>query len=120
MSGKKVSWLKSCGAAWQGIVRTVKNERNGRLHLAATVLVITAGFLSSLERWEWAAILLVIAFVWSTELINTALETLLDRLHPEAHPLIGAAKDAAAGAVLVAALAAVLIGILVFGPRLWF
>ena len=55
----------------------------------------------------WALFLLVIGAVLAIELINTALESLIDRLHPEIHPMIARAKDCAAGAVLILSLSAV-------------
>lgn len=54
---------------------------------------------------------MTIGLVMMAELMNAALETLADRLHPERHPEIGAAKDMAAGAVLAASVAAVLVAV---------
>ena len=54
----------------------------------------------------WAIIILIIGIVLAAELINTALESLIDRLHPEMHPMIGRAKDCAAGAVLILSISA--------------
>ncbi|MCL1852100.1 MAG: diacylglycerol kinase family protein [Peptococcaceae bacterium] len=106
-------------AAWSGIVRLLKLERNARIHTAATVLVVIAGLIARLHAWQWAAVVIVVGIVWSMELMNTALEILADKIHPQEHPLIGAAKDAAAGAVLVASITAVLVGVIVFASRLF-
>ena len=59
----------------------------------------------------WAVMALAVGLVLVAELINTALEAVVDRLHPERHPEIGAAKDIAAGAVLVASGIAVVVGV---------
>ena len=67
----------------------------------------------------WAAIfLLVAALVLSAEMINSALEALIDHLHPDIHPEIRIIKDMAAGAVLVFSLTALLIAAL-FAWQTW-
>lgn len=50
----------------------------------------------------WCALFaLAVGGVLAAELMNTALEKVIDQLHPESHPAIGLAKDCAAGAVLI-------------------
>ena len=66
--------------------------------------------LSVYALW-WAVLGLAVAAVLMAELFNTALETLIDHVHPEQHPEIGAAKDIAAGAVLIASAAAVVVAV---------
>jgi diacylglycerol kinase len=97
----------------------VLEERNGRLLLAATVLVVAAGFWFRLSPLEWCAALAALALVWIAETLNSALERLTDLVSPEFHPLAGKAKDLAAGAVFLAMLAAVSMGAAIFGPRLF-
>ncbi len=76
------------------------------------------GLYCGLARWEWVAVALSVGAVWGAELLNTAVEAVVDLVSPEYHPLAGRAKDVAAGAVLVVALAALVVGLLVFGPYL--
>ena len=73
--------------------------------LGAGMLVFTV-VLRPAPVW-WALIFLTMAGVFASELVNTALEHVVDRLHPEEHPMIGKAKDCAAGAVLILSLAAI-------------
>ena len=94
-------------------------ERNARLLLAVSVLVVGVGFWLGLSRLEWCAAIAALALVWIAETLNTALERLTDLASPQFHPLAGKAKDLAAGAVLLAMAAAVSIGVVVFGPRLF-
>lgn len=94
-------------------------ERNARLLLAVTVVVVVVGFWLGLSRMEWCAAIAALALVWVAETLNTAVERLTDLVSPDYHPLAGKTKDVAAGAVLMAMLAAVSIGIVVFGPRLF-
>ena len=60
-----------------------------------------------------------IGLVWMAELMNTAVEAVVDLVSPEFNPLAKVAKDTAAAAVLAASLAASVVGLLVFGPPLW-
>lgn len=112
------SFWQSLKYAAQGVLHTVRTQRNARIHLVILTAVILAGIGLALSLQEWALITLVSALVLSLELMNSALEHLADRVEPNHDPHIMHAKDAAAGAVLIAALAAVVIGLLIFGPRL--
>ncbi len=96
----------------------MRTERNARIHLAATALVVASGIVLGVSRAEWSALVLAIALVWSAEAMNTAVEALGDAVSPEPDEAIGRAKDIAAGAVLLAAIGAVVVGLLVFGPHL--
>ena len=111
--------LRSFGYAFRGLGILLRTQANARIHAAATVLVVAAGFWFRISRGEWCAVLAAIGLVWTAEGVNTALETIVDLVSPEPHPLAGRAKDVAAGAVLCAAIAALVIGALIFGPRLW-
>jgi diacylglycerol kinase len=89
-----------------------------KIHLLAAVLVSMAAWWYELPLDEVAVLFLTIALVITTEMVNTALETIIDLVSPDYHPLAKIAKDAAAGAVLVAALAAVLVGYCLFFNRI--
>jgi undecaprenol kinase len=96
--------------ALQGLRLALKRERSFRTHLSVAAAVLLALlFIRPAAIW-WAIVALAVGFVLVTELLNSALETLIDHLHPEAHPEIGAAKDMAAGAVLVTSLIAIGVG----------
>ncbi|AIZ62724.1 diacylglycerol kinase [Hymenobacter sp. DG25B] len=109
----------SFGHAFRGVRLALASELHLRFHAVATVAVVALGFYCRLERWEWALVALAVGAVWSAELLNTAVEAIVDLVSPQHHPLAGRAKDVAAGAVLVVALAALVVGLLIFGPRLW-
>jgi diacylglycerol kinase (ATP) len=94
------------------------SQHNAWIHLAATVLVLVAGFLAGVSAGEWIALALAIGIVWCAEGLNTAIELLGDEISMEHRERIGCAKDVAAFAVLVAASAAVVVGIVVFGRHL--
>lgn len=104
--------------AWSGIVKAVREERNMRIHLAAASAVVLLGVWLGIGALEWALLIALFGLVIALELINTAVERVVDLVSPERHPLAKTAKDAAAGAVLTAALAAAACGLLLLGPPL--
>jgi len=100
------------GHAWAGIRLVWRREKTFRTHCRfALAALIVAAALRVSPIW-WALILLCIALVVSLETLNSALEYLIDRLHPEIHDEIKCAKDAAAGAVLLASFGSAIIGAL--------
>lgn len=103
--------------AFAGWGYTLRTQRNAWIHTAITILVTAIGLWIKLTRLEWALLFGAIGLVWVAELINTALETLVDLASPELHPLAARAKDIGAAAVLTASFVAVLIGTLVFLPH---
>ncbi|WP_147532397.1 diacylglycerol kinase family protein [Bacillus marasmi] len=110
--------FKSFSYAITGLAHATKRERNLRIHLTITVLVCILGFYFSISVTKWLIILLAIGGVISLELVNTALERVVDLVTSDYQPLAKQAKDVAAGAVLVYAIIAVIIGILIFLPEI--
>lgn len=111
--------IASFGYAVQGIREALLTEPHLRFHALATAGAVALGLWLQLPRHDWALLALTIGAVWTAELMNTAVESIVDLVSPEFHPLAGRAKDVAAGAVLLASVAAVVVGLLVFGPPLW-
>jgi len=104
--------------AARGILETFRSERNFKIHLVCSVLVIALGLWLGLSTTDWVWIAGCIALVLSLELLNTAIEAVVDLASPGYHPLAKKAKDAAAGAVLIGALFSVIIGTLILLPKL--
>jgi diacylglycerol kinase (ATP) len=100
--------------AFQGILYATRTQRNMRVHLVAGALALFATLYLRLERAYVAVVVIAIALVIALELINTAIEAVVDLMTVAHHPLAKIAKDAAAGAVLIASLAAVVVGYLAF------
>jgi len=111
--------LASFRYAVRGIRWMVGHEPNMRFHLVAAsgVLVGAAAFRLPIE--QWAALVFAIVLVLLGEILNTAIEAVLDLVQPGHHELVGVVKDLAAGAVLVASLGATVIACIVFVPRFW-
>lgn len=101
--------------AGRGIMTAIREQRNIKIHLLATLLVVGAGICFPVSNWEWVILLLTIGLVWIAEMVNTSLEYLTDLVSQNYHPLAGKAKDLAAGAVLVASIIALVIAIMIFG-----
>jgi len=110
--------IKSFGYALSGIAYTVKTQLNFRIHLTAVLLVGVSGWYFQLSGHEWLWIILAIGLVLVAELLNTAIELLVDLVSPGFNEKAGRVKDVAAGAVIVAAFIAVLIGAIIFIPKL--
>ncbi len=119
MKRRKASRIAMFGFAFRGIAAAIRQERNMRFHLSAAVVVVAAGLWQRVGLPEWLWLGAAIAGVLTAELINTAVERVVDLVSPGEHPLAQAAKDTAAGAVVVAALFAVFVGLAVLGPPIW-
>jgi diacylglycerol kinase len=90
-----------------------------RIQGAAAVLVVAGGVLLRLPPAAWAVLVLAIGLVLFAELLNTAIEAVVDLVSPDYHPLAKQAKDVAAAAVLVAAVTAVAAGAAVAAWAVW-
>lgn len=108
------SLLESFNFAFEGVIHVLRNERNLRIHFAIALGVIIAAVAFDVTRLELVALLLTIAFVLIAEMLNSALEAVVDLVTPSVEPLAKIAKDVAAGAVLVATMTAVAVGYLIF------
>lgn len=104
---KNQTFAKRMGFALQGLVAAFRLESSFRLQCLATVTIITVLAVIRPPMIWWALLLLNCGVVLAAELFNTALEHLIDHLHPSLHPIIKIAKDCAAGAVFVLSLTAV-------------
>jgi diacylglycerol kinase (ATP) len=106
--------LESFNFAFEGIIHVLRTQRNLRIHFLAAVIVLVTAVVVSVSKLELIALLLAIAFVFITEMVNSALEQAIDVATTSFDPLAKLAKDVAAGAVLIATVNAVAIGYLVF------
>ena len=106
--------------AFRGIGNGVLWERNFRVHIAAVLTVVYFGAVFGVTKTQWAVLVLIMGAVMAAELVNTAVEAMVDRLSPEKCEYARIAKDSAAAAVLVLATASVVIAGFIFSePRGW-
>ena len=108
------SLYKALGFALEGIGYTIRTQKNMRIHLVIAVCVISACSFLRLLPLEWALILICIGLVILAELLNTAIEAIIDLVSPQYHLLAKTAKDIGAGMVLIVAFLAVIVGCIVF------
>lgn len=111
--------IQSFGYAGRGIRLVFSTEANMKIHGMIAIIVVVCGLFFQISISEWIACLLCIGLVFSSEMINTALETVVYLASPNQHELAGKAKDIAAGAVLICAIISVIIGLLIFVPKAW-
>ena len=102
MAGNK--FFRSFKFAGQGIAAAAKREQNMKFHIAAAAVVIGAAAVTGISHAEWLVIIGVIGGMIALEMINTAIESVVDMVTQAYHPLAKLAKDIAAGAVLIAAI----------------
>lgn len=104
--------------AWAGISYSFQTQRNFRIHISVCAMAIALSVFLHLQAVEIAVIGLTSGLVLALELLNTAIESLVDLTVKQTyHDLAKIAKDCAAGAVLVSALVAVLVaGTLLLPP----
>ncbi len=103
----------------KGLRYAYRNEQNLVVDVGMAILVVIAGFIFKVSVTEWALLALTIGLVISCELINTAIEAVVDLVTEEYHPLAKVAKDTSAAAVFIFAIVAVIVGIIIFGPKLY-
>lgn len=112
------SLLQSFNYAFQGLVSAVRHQRNMRVHIVLAFAVLLASVFLNLTRLQLVMIFVAVAFVFITEMINSAVEIVVDMVTDEFDPRAKAAKDMAAGAVLVAAANALVVAYLVLADRM--
>lgn len=116
---KSKKLINSFKYAIQGILSSFKTERNMKIHIFIMILVIIAGFILKINKYEWIACIVCFAVVISGELFNTAIETVVDMVMPYKNDKAKIAKDIAAGAVLVLAIGAAIVGVIIFVPKIF-
>ncbi len=110
--------VDSFNNAIDGLIHSLKTQRNMRIHFIAAILVLILAGVTHLSRIETVVLFLTISLVIAAELINTAIEAAVDLACSDYHPLAKIAKNVAAGAVLVTAINAVIVGYLIFHDKL--
>jgi len=110
--------VDSFNFAIEGLISALKNEKHMKVHILAAIIIVILAIVINASKVEILIISLSVSFVIITELVNTAVEAIVDLVSPERHPLAKLAKDVAAGAVLVAAINALCVGYLLFYDKL--
>jgi diacylglycerol kinase len=104
--------------AIDGLIHAFRSQPNFRIHCLIALAVLIAGWLYQISNVEWALIIFTILWVLLSEMMNTAVESMVDLITNEYQEQARVAKDVAAGMVLLGALGSVIIGLIVFLPKL--
>lgn len=110
---KPTRFIDSVNCAIEGIIHAARTQKQMRYHFLAALLVLLAVLFLRVSPLEFTLLTVSICFVLFAELINTAVEAVVDLVSPGYHPLAKVAKDVAAGGVLVAAIGAAVMGYLI-------
>lgn len=112
-------FFKSFGYAFDGIKSSLKNEQNIIVMFIAGLLVTALGFIFKLNSNEWLIILLLIGFILSLEMLNTAIEAVVNLHDGDKKSKYGKiAKDSASAAVLIISFISIIIGLIIFLPKI--
>lgn len=115
---KRRPLFQSFNHAIDGFVFVLRTQWNMRIHLGIAGLVLALSLALGVTGIEFILLLLAIAMVISAELMNTAIEAVIDVTTTSFDPMAKIAKDVAAAAVLVTALGAAIIAYIIFYPKL--
>lgn len=107
---KPTRWFESANCAIEGILWAAKTQKNLRWHCLGAIAVLLMALFFKVSTLELILLTFAITLVLFAELINTAVEVVVDLVSPDYHPLAKQAKDVAAGAVLVASIGAAVMG----------
>lgn len=113
-------FIESFNAAVEGFIYVLRTERNMRAHFLAAFFFILLGIYLNFSAIEVCILCCTISFVLAAEMINTAIELLVDMVKSESHPTARIIKDVAAGGVLIAAISACIVGYVLFVRKIPF
>lgn len=114
---KVTAIINSFNYAVEGIIYTLKKERNMKIHFLMGFSVILLSLFFNFTRIELLMLFFTISLVLITEMMNTAIEKTIDMYTEDYHPLAKISKDVAAGAVLIASINAIIVAYLLFFDR---
>lgn len=116
---KPTRFIESANCAIEGILYTARTQKHMRNHFLAALVVLLATLFLHVTALEFILLALSVSFVLFAELMNTAVEVVVDLVSPGYHPLAKIAKDTAAGAVLVAAIGTAIMGYLILSQYIF-
>lgn len=100
-----------------GLIYAYLNEQSLTLHAVLTIIVLISGFYFHISKMQWAILVVVMAIIMIAELLNTAIEAVVDMVTDKYHPLAKIAKDCASAAAFIASVLAIGLYLYVFVPK---
>lgn len=110
--------IRSFGYAWEGLSYTLVHDQNIRVHLLLALIALIVAVILRINTYEIGLLIITIFFVLVAEMLNTAVEKVVDLITTEHRIEAKIAKDIAAGMVLVAAIGSIIVGLFIFLPHL--
>jgi len=114
---KKQNLVESLNSAAEGFIYVLRTQRNMRVHFLLAILILVLGIYVNLSKVELLLLLGSIALVLVLEMVNTAIELMVDLIKNVYHPVVRIIKDITAGAVFLAAMNALIVSYIVFLRR---
>lgn len=111
---KNDNFIEACNNAVNGIIYAATTQRNIRIQLVLAVIIMMLSLFYGLNTTEFLCLVFAVFMVIFAEMINTAIETVVDLFVDVYHPKAKIAKDVAAGAVVLAACNALVVGYFIF------
>lgn len=112
--------INSFKYAFEGLILSLKTERNMKIHIIIMIVVIISGILLKINKYEWIICIVCFSIVIGGELFNTAIETVVDLVMPYKNEKAKNAKDISASGVLILAIGTAIIGLIIFVPKIFF
>ena len=109
--------LKAFKCAFNGVKHAVLTQRNFKIHIIVALLALIMSAAFKLATTEFAIVVICIFLVFAFELVNTAIESIVDLVSPDWNLLAKHAKDCAAGAVLLVSFMSVIVALVIFLPK---
>jgi diacylglycerol kinase (ATP) len=116
---KPTRFIESVNCAIEGILYTARTQKHMRRHFLAAIALLFLVLFLKVSAQEFTLLAISVSFVLFAELMNTAVETVVDLVCPDYHPLAKIAKDVAAGGVLVSAIGAAVSGYLILSKYIF-
>ena len=104
--------------SFEGLLYAYKNEKSLWMHGLCSIVDICLGIIFKITLVQWSMILISLGVILSIELLNTAIEAVVDMITLEYHPLAKIAKDCGSAATFVAVLIAVVLNAFIFIPKI--
>ncbi|MCE9678350.1 diacylglycerol kinase [Shewanella sp. AS1] len=111
--------FRATGFSIQGLKQAWQSEAAFRQELVLALLMLPIAFLVDITTIERILLVMTVFIVLITELLNSAIEAVVDRIGDEYHPLSGQAKDIASAAVFISLLLCGLTWLLILMPLMF-
>ena len=110
--------IRSFGYSFEGIAYAYKHEQSMVIHFILTIVAIVLGLVLEINAIEWLLIFIALGVVLVVELLNTAIEAVVDLVTLDIHPLAKIAKDTGSAATFIMGLITAIIGAIIFLPKI--